>query len=109
MSKAQSPLFRNELIEAVSVLRAVNHPVRRRIISLLYTKGPMNVTAIYTKLKLEQSDVSAHLRLLRQVRIVAVERQKKSRVYRLYVIRLSQINVLASELVHLTSIVEKEG
>ncbi len=88
----------SELRKAVLVLRAVNHRLRQRIISLLEEYGSMTVTDIFIKLRLEQSVASQHLAILRRAGIVSAEREGKFIHYRLNKERLSQISKLVEDL-----------
>lgn len=87
-----------ELRKAVLVLRAVNHKLRQRIISLLEENNSMNVTDIFIKLRLEQSVASQHLAILRRAGIVYTERSGKFIHYHLNKDRLMQISRLVEEL-----------
>lgn len=87
-----------ELRKAVLVLRAVNHKLRQRIISLLEENNSMNVTDIFIKLRLEQSVASQHLAILRRAGIVYTERNGKFIHYHLNKDRLMQISRLVEEL-----------
>src|SRR5690606_21944528 len=69
--------------KAVLVLRAVNHKLRQRIISVLEENNEMTVTDIYIKLRLEQSVASQHLAILRRAGVVSTERQGKYIYYSL--------------------------
>lgn len=62
------------LKKAESTIKAINHTLRMQIIRLLYEKQELNVSEIYTKLKLEQSVTSQHLAVLRKAGIVTTER-----------------------------------
>ena len=86
------------LRNAVLVLRAVNHELRRRIIDLLEKEEKMTVTEIYIKLRIEQSVASQHLAILRKAGIVSPTRDGKFIYYRLEKERLAQIAQLVSDL-----------
>lgn len=98
MGKKDILLNYAELRKAVLVLRAVNHKLRQRIISLLEENNEMTVTDIYIKLRLEQSVASQHLAILRRAGVVSTERQGKYIYYSLDKERLKQINRLVEEL-----------
>ncbi|MEM1327913.1 MAG: metalloregulator ArsR/SmtB family transcription factor [Bacteroidota bacterium] len=87
-----------ELRKAVLVLRAVNHKLRQRIIALLEEVGPMTVTDIYVKLRLEQSVASQHLAILRRAGVVVTNRQGKFIHYSIDQERLAQISSLVEDL-----------
>ena len=88
----------SNLRKAVLVLRAVNHKLRQRVIDLLEENGPMTVTDIYIKLRLEQSVASQHLAILRRAGVVLTDRQGKFIFYSLDKERLGQIMRLVEEL-----------
>ncbi len=67
---------------AAHTLRAINHPLRQRLmITIEANKNAMDVTSIYNKLNLEQSVVSQHLAILRQSNFVTTKRNGKSISY----------------------------
>ncbi len=86
------------LRNAVLVLRAVNHELRRQIIDLLEEEEKMTVTEIYIKLRIEQSVASQHLAILRKAGIVSPSRDGKFIYYRLEKERLAQIAELVAQL-----------
>ena len=55
----------NKLEMAASRLRSIAHPMRIAIIDLLGNNAKLNVTEIYTKLKIEQAAASHHLNILK--------------------------------------------
>jgi DNA-binding transcriptional ArsR family regulator len=66
---------------AALVLRAVNHPLRQQILSLIRKEQQMTVTTIYRTMKLEQSVASQHLAILRKVGAVKTRRDGKNIYY----------------------------
>ncbi|MEZ4985208.1 MAG: metalloregulator ArsR/SmtB family transcription factor [Saprospiraceae bacterium] len=87
-----------ELRKAVIVLRAINHKLRQRMISLLEEHGQMAVTDIYVNMRLEQSVASQHLAILRRAGVVDTNRQGKFIYYTLNHERIAQIGKLVEEL-----------
>lgn len=87
-----------EIRMAASVLRAIDHPLRRKILYLLETKRKLTVTDIYIALRIGQSVCSSHLLILRKARIVNVQRDSKFRYYYIIPGRLEEINLHAREL-----------
>jgi DNA-binding transcriptional ArsR family regulator len=81
-----------EVKAAAEVLRAVNHNLRREILSLLDNRGKLTVTDIWTTLKIEQSVCSSQLSILRSAKVVAVERSAKFKYYYVDHARLREIN-----------------
>ena len=66
-----------EVKKAALVFRAINHPLRQQMLSLIHRNARMTVTDIYCKLRLEQSVVSQHLAILRKAGFVATQRGGK--------------------------------
>ncbi len=96
--KADIELDYTELRKAVQVLRAINHKLRQRIITLLEENESMTVTEIYIKLRLEQSVASQHLAILRRAGVVITEREGKFIKYSIDRSRLTQIGKLVEDL-----------
>lgn len=97
-SKEQIRLDYNTLRRAVLTLRAVNHPLRKQIITLLEARKKMPVTEIYENLKLEQSVASQHLAILRRAEIVKTDRDGKFIYYSVNKRRIGQINDIIQSL-----------
>lgn len=81
------------------VLRAVNHKLRQQLLHLMHKKGPVSVTDIYVKLRLEQSVASQHLAILRRAGFVKTERQGKQIFYSVNYDKLEEVQRLVQELV----------
>lgn len=76
--------FNPEFLEdSTETLRAIAHPIRIAIIDLLHANGKMNVTDIYKKLKIAQAIASHHLRILKNKKVLIVEREGKKSLYSL--------------------------
>jgi len=71
------------LEESTETLRAIAHPIRIAIIDLLFHNQKMTVTDIYNKLDIEQAIASHHLRILKNKKVVNVERAGKNSLYEL--------------------------
>jgi L-amino acid N-acyltransferase YncA/DNA-binding transcriptional ArsR family regulator/precorrin-6B methylase 2 len=79
-----APLERAVATEYASWFRALADATRVQIVSLLARRGaPMSVGAITAALDVGQSTVSAHLKVLAEVRFVLVERRGTSAYYRI--------------------------
>ena len=75
MLSAASELFsEKDLAHAVSILRAIAHPLRMQLIEYIAHNRNTNVNKIYNTLKLEQSVTSQHLKVLRDAGLVITER-----------------------------------
>ena len=57
------------------LLRALNNPLRKRILKFIDSRGRVHVSEIYKKLRLEQSVTSQHLAILRRANFVTAERE----------------------------------
>ncbi len=86
------------LKRAVLTLRAVNHPLRKEIMSLIEGKGKMTVTEIYIRLRIEQSVASQHLAILRKADVLNTERDGKFIYYSINHTRMQEITKLVEQL-----------
>ena len=84
---------------ASEVLKAVNHPLRQKVLNMIDSNGPMNVTEVFIKLRVEQSVASQHLAILRKAQIVNTTRNGKFIYYSLNPERLTHISHLVEDLV----------
>ena len=75
-------LTSEQLDKSSQILKAMAHPIRVSILSLL-EGDKMNVTQIYEKLQLEQSVVSHHLGILRDKGVLNADRDGKNVYYSL--------------------------
>ena len=66
----------------IATFTALAEPNRLRIVDLL-RRGPRPVGAIGEALRLNQPQVSKHLRVLKEARLVAVEARAQQRLYAL--------------------------
>ena len=62
---------------------ALADPTRRNIIELLANSGELPATAIYQNFPISPPAVSQHLKVLREVRLVEMEKRAQQHVYRL--------------------------
>ncbi|HDP75806.1 MAG TPA: transcriptional regulator [Bacteroidales bacterium] len=70
-----------QLEQAASMLKAIAHPLRIGIISLLEKSGQLTVTQIYETLGIEQSTASHHLGILKDRGVLSCKREGKNTVY----------------------------
>lgn len=96
--KEQIKLDYSILRKAVLTLRAINHPLRKQMITLLEENNQLTVTDIFIKLRLEQSVVSQHLAILRKAGVLNTIRDGKFIHYSLNKERLEEISQLITEL-----------
>jgi DNA-binding transcriptional ArsR family regulator len=88
-----------ELLKKSSLfLRAINHPLRQRMLEVIDSEPKITVTKIYIKLRLEQSVASQHLAILRNAGFVLAQRNGKYIHYSLNNDRLSQAKSLVESI-----------
>ncbi len=63
--------------KATLVMRSLDHPIRKKIMSELSESNTLNVTDLYKKLDMEQSVLSQHLAVLRRSGLVTQQRKGK--------------------------------
>jgi DNA-binding transcriptional ArsR family regulator len=95
MSDPEFPIPTEALRQAVLTLRAVNHPLRQQLLSLLRRRGPLTVTDIYISLRLQQSAASQQLSILRQAGLLTRSRRGK---FILYALNEERLETLTSAL-----------
>jgi DNA-binding transcriptional ArsR family regulator len=84
MDNEKGPLDRPTAVEYASWFKALGDATRIQIVSLLARNGsPMSVGEIVAAVQVGQSTVSAHLKILADVRFVLVERIATSAYYRI--------------------------
>jgi DNA-binding transcriptional ArsR family regulator len=62
---------------------ALADPNRRKIIEILARYGQLPATEIYEQFEVSPQAVSQHLKVLRQAKLVRVERRAQQRIYQL--------------------------
>ena len=62
---------------------ALAEPTRRNIIEMLARRGQLSATAIYDKFHLSPPAISQHLRVLREAKLVQMEKRGQQRIYQL--------------------------
>ena len=69
---------------------ALADPTRRNILELLATNGELAATAIYGRFPVSPQAISQHLKVLREAKLVEMEKRAQKHVYRLNLQTLSQ-------------------
>lgn len=92
---AKDLIFMADIKKATRTLRAVNHPLRRKIIHLLDKNEQLNVGELHTRLKIRQSICSSHLAILRKEGIISSKSVGKLRYYSLVKTRINDINTFS--------------
>jgi len=90
-----------KLSKAAQKLRALNHPVRQRILNEL--TDPMTVTDLWIKLRTfkDMSEVSQHLAILKKHSLVLAYREGKNMVYIANTYEIDRIAPVISELANM--------
>ena len=88
---AKSSIDIKKLEDAANRLRVLSHPMRIAIIELLSVTNKMNVTEIYSKLKIEQAAASHHLSMLKNKGMLKSKREGRNTYYFLKQEALKQI------------------
>lgn len=84
MKTLVQPLDRATAAEFASWFKALADPTRVQIVSLLARRGmPMNVGEIVAAVDVGQSTVSAHLKILAEVRFILADPRGTSTYYRI--------------------------
>lgn len=87
-----------EIRNASLLFRAINNPVRQKILRALHGNGMMIVTALYIELCLEQSVTSQHLAILRKAALVNARRKGQSVYYSVNYQQLDRMHSIAKSL-----------
>lgn len=67
----------------MDVFEALGAPTRREIIEMLASKGRLSATDIYEHFDVSPPAISQHLKVLREAKLVRVERQGQLRIYQI--------------------------
>ncbi|MBA2330452.1 MAG: helix-turn-helix transcriptional regulator [Flavisolibacter sp.] len=59
------------------IFRAINHPLRQKILQLVHKNKAMSVTDLYVSLRVKQSVASQHLAILLKAEFVKTHRDGK--------------------------------
>ena len=86
------------LKKASLIFRAVNNKVRLQILHHLNENSKMTVTALYIKLRMDQSATSQHLAVLRKAGFVTTQRDGKCIYYSINFKRLEELEQCAVKL-----------
>jgi DNA-binding transcriptional ArsR family regulator len=73
----------NKLESVSNMLKAIAHPMRIAILSLLETEPKLSVSEIHQKLGLEQASTSHHLGILKDKGVLVSKRDGKNTYYSL--------------------------
>jgi ArsR family transcriptional regulator len=86
-----------ELSKANTLIRAIAHPLRVKILNYIGQNQPTNVNSIYKELKLDQSITSQHLRILKDAKVLNSTRKGKEIFYEVSVAYLSSVMLIVKQ------------
>ena len=72
---------------------ALSDPTRRAILELLASRGELPATAIYEPFSVSPQAISQHLKVLREAKLVVMEKRAQQHLYRLNPHTLSQFEI----------------
>ena len=82
----------------MDIFSALAEPTRRTILELLATRGELAATAIYEHFSVSPQAISQHLKVLREVHLVEMEKRAQKHVYRLNPQTLSQFEAWVQQM-----------
>lgn len=91
----QLNLLKNK--KTLYIFRAINHPLRLKILDMLHQQQKLTVTELYKGLKIEQAVVSQHLAILRRAGFVLTKRQGRQIYYTIHYDKLKKLTHLVNE------------
>ncbi len=65
------------------IFYALAEPTRREIVELLATRGQLNASRIYDNFSVSHPAISQHLKVLREAKLVEMEKRAQQHVYRI--------------------------
>ena len=76
---------------------ALADPTRRTILEILASSGELSATALYEHFSVSPQAVSQHLKVLRETKLVEMEKRAQKRVYRLNPQTLSEFEAWVTQ------------
>ena len=67
----------------MDMFEALADPTRRHIVELLAANGELAATAIYEQFSVSPQAISQHLKVLREAKVVEMEKRAQKHIYRL--------------------------
>lgn len=89
-----------ELKKAASILRAINHPLRLKILQLLHSEQELSVTGIYNSLRTVQAAASLQLSILRAANLVVTRQQGQQVIYSVNYSTVEKLNKTIKDHLH---------
>jgi DNA-binding transcriptional ArsR family regulator len=86
------------LRKGLLTMRAINHPVRKELLKIIFKKKETTVTELFVALRQEQSVVSQHLAILRRINVLKATRAGKNIIYAINTEELRRVLNLANSI-----------
>jgi DNA-binding transcriptional ArsR family regulator len=77
----------------MDMFAALSDPTRRAILELLASHGELTATGIYEQFSVSPPAISQHLKVLREAKLVVMEKRAQQHLYRLNPHTLSQFEI----------------
>ncbi len=87
----------------MDLFTALAVPTRRNIIEMLASRGRLSATDICDKFETSPPAISQHLKVLRQVNLITVEREGQYRYYQLDIKGMYEFETWTQKMTHLWS------
>ena len=81
------------------ILRAIDHPLRQKILEFAHLHTSVTVTEVHTKFRMEQSVASDHLAILRNAKLVVTMRKGRFIYYSVNYPQLDKFYELCLEMI----------
>lgn len=88
MGTSKHQNFEEEINEIAIICRALGHPTRLQILTLLWSKNNRNCGEIVSLIPLAQSTISKHLLELKKAGLINLKNQGKKTIYSIEVTKL---------------------
>ncbi len=75
----------------MDMFSALAEPTRRDILMMLAAKGKLSASAIYKKFDVSHPAISQHLKVLREAKLVRVEKRAQKRIYQINPTGISEL------------------
>ena len=82
----------------MDMFSALAEPTRRNIIEMLASNGQLSATAISRKFRVSPPAISQHLKVLREARLVRVEKRAQQRIYTINTEAMSELEEWARKM-----------
>lgn len=84
---------------SIRIIKHLRNETNRKIINCLLDFGPMNVTKLYIKTRMDQGECSRRLTELKSAGILLCQKVGKACIYQANTARLEQISRICKELI----------